>query len=177
MRNPYYIDYLPGNLRTGSFGRAIYRRSIDIKNLHNQTKSHEIVIGAPSQSCNALYLECVPHSHIPTDETSPSTIDHTTTIPEPNVSPPDDVHQQTTVPSTNFHPSTDANHAHTTSSPIEPNTPPTDHGNATKPRIIENNFKAPWIASIYIDGDLSCIGVLLDRQWVLVESGCVESAE
>lgn len=170
MGHSYYIKYLPGNLKSGDFGRGVYKRSIDTNHLHNQTRSDEIIIGAPSEFCNALYLECVPHSHLPTDDSEPSTIDHTTTIPEPNASSSDDVHHQTTVPST----SNDADdHAHTTNLPIEP----VDHGNATELRIIENNFKAPWIVSIYIDGDLTCIGVLLDRQWVLVESGCVESAE
>lgn len=43
--------------------------------------------------------------------------------------------------------------------------------------LISDNFKAAWTASVFIDGDLACIGVLLDRFWVLVESSCMSSVE
>lgn len=172
QRNDYYKDYLPNSRRGGSFGRAIYKRSVDTIDSHHNIQSQEIIVGAPSKLCNSLYLECVPHSHVPIDDVDPPTTEHTTTIPEPIVPPTDDVnhHHITTVPSIIVHPSTDAEHESTTIIPDE-------RANKTEPRIIEDNFKAPWLVSIYIDGDLMCIGVLLDRQWILVENSCVESAE
>lgn len=33
----------------------------------------------------------------------------------------------------------------------------------------------PWSASIYSNGILVCVGVILDRFWVLTEKGCMES--
>lgn len=176
-RNAYYQVYLPNARQTGSFGRTMYKRSVDAIDLHHQIRSHEIIIGAPQKQCNALYLECVPHSHIPTDDNETPTVEHTTTIPEPIGPPLDDENHHTTVPSTNLHPSIDPDHEHTTILPIEPDHLPVEHENTTELRIIEDNFSAPWLASIYIDGDLTCIGILLDRQWVLVDSSCVESAE
>lgn len=169
-RNAYYQDYLQWTERqAGNFGHGIYKRSVHTNDLHHQIESHEIIVGAPMEQCNALYLECVPHSHIPTDDPEPPSIDHTTIIPEPNPPSPDGLNHQTTVPN--------AEPEHATNSPLEPTILPAEHENATKPRIIEDNFRAPWIASVYVDGDLICIGVLLDRQWVLVENSCVESVE
>lgn len=170
-RNAFYQDYLPNTRQAGSFGRPMYKRSVDTIDLHHQIRSHEIIIGAPQKHCNALYLECVPHSHIPTDDNgTPSPSEHITTTPESIAPIPDDAVHHTTVPSTNSHPSIHPENEHTTNLPAE-------FGNTTEPRIIEDNFSAPWIASVYIDGDLKCIGVLLDRNWVLVDSSCVELAE
>lgn len=170
-RNAYYQEYLTNTRQAGSFGRSIYKRSIDTIDSHHHIRSHEVIVAAPPKTCHALYLECVPHSHVPIDE---PTTEHTTTIPEPSVPSNQDHRQTTTVPSTNVHASTDPEHEPTTGSSIVPDD---EHGNATEPRVIEDNFKAPWLASIYIDGDLMCIGVLLDRQWILVDNNCVESAE
>lgn len=169
VRNDYYQSYLPNARQAGSFGRAIYKRSTSVI---DQMQPHEIIVGAPSKSCSALYLECVPHSHVPIDDNnSNTTTEHPAINPEPTT---ENINHQTTEPSTSVHPSKDPEHEITTITPIEPNN---EHENATELRIIEDNFKAPWLASIYIDGDLKCIGVLLDRQWVLVENSCVEDAE
>lgn len=164
-RNAYYQDYLPNS--RGNFAR--YKRSVDTIDSHQLIRSHEIRVGAPPKTCNAIYLECVAHSAIPAGDggddlptTEHATIEPITPIPVPP-------------PNTSDHPPIDPEHEHTT---IEPNHLPDDeHGNSTGPGIFEDNFSAPWLASIYIDGDLMCIGVLLDRQWVLVENSCVASAE
>lgn len=61
---------------------------------------------------------------------------------------------------------------------LEPPTPhhadPTD--TETRPKTIEK-FSAPWLASVYVDGNLTCIGIFLDRHWVLVERSCVNIEE
>lgn len=158
-RNAYYHDYLHGLER--QYGHGIYKRSADTN--HTQ---EIITIETPNKECKALYLECTAHSHILTDDSvSPAPINPTTVIPEPITSQPDVV---TTVPTTDLHPE----HAHTTNATNSPQIPDT-----TTLSVIEDNFNAPWTASVYIDGNLACIGVLLDRQWVLVENSCVESIE
>lgn len=174
-RNDYYREFLPWKTRqTVNFGRGLFKRSIErVVNL-----PHEIVVSATSNQCNTLYLECVPHSNIPPEESGSTPTGQTTVNPEPLPttlpSPPEDVNNNdhTTEP-------IQPPNMKTTNSPIEPDLSHHDRpaGNETEPRIIENNFSAPWIASIYIDGDLACIGVLLDRQWVIVENSCVDSVE
>lgn len=36
----------------------------------------------------------------------------------------------------------------------------------------EENFHWPWLADIYVNGQLWCLGVLLNKQWVLVHETC-----
>lgn len=65
---------------------------------------------------------------------------------------------------------------------IQPDKTPTvivhfEEKNNTNVHVIDDNFNAPWAASVFIDGDLACIGILLDRYWALVQSSCVEKAE
>lgn len=162
-RNAYYQDFLPNARQAGGFGR--FKRNADTIDAHQHTRSHEIIVGAPPKVCFGIYLECIPHSTV-TGGVNPTT-EHPTTEPTTPKPPP----------STSVHPPIDPEHEHELTT-IEPDhLPKGENGNATEPVIFEDNFSAPWLASIYIDGDLMCIGVLLDRQWVLVESSCVESAE
>lgn len=36
----------------------------------------------------------------------------------------------------------------------------------------EENFHWPWLADIYVNGHLWCLGVLLNKQWVLAHTSC-----
>lgn len=169
-RNAYYQDFMPNARQAGNFGR--FKRSVDTIDLHQHIQSHEIIVGAPPTLCNAIYLECVPHSVVPIDDNN-STTDHTTTEPTTPIQP---TTLPSSPPSSSVHPPIDPEHEneHTT---IQPDRSSDEHANSTEPRVFEDNFSAPWLASIYIDGDLMCLGVLLDRQWILVENSCVEAAE
>lgn len=173
-RNEYYREFLPAFMtrQPANFGRHIYKRSIDEVNLHQAIRAHEIFVEAPQKSCSAVYLECVPHSYVPPEEPDNAPVDQTTVNPEPITSPPTTAVAHTIEP---IHPL----NMNTTISPIEPNH--SNHsrpaGNETELRIIEDNFRAPWLASIFIDGDFKCIGVLLDRQWIIVENNCVDEVK
>lgn len=153
--------------------RFLYKRSIPSidSDRHSQqnaeTRFEEIVVGAPEQ-CLALYLECVPHSFVPIIEPQPDEAfpgEVTTESPKP-VGPP------------NNHPATPQPNDATSTEPVQldPTELP-EIKNETETQIIKNNFNAPWLGSIYVDGNLSCIGVLLDPHWVLVDNSCVEGVE
>lgn len=157
----YYQAYLPNSRQASSFGR--FKRNADPIVPHQ----HAIMVGAPSQICNAIYVECIPHSTIPVGPPP---------VPEPDTPKPID--GETTVsppPKPTVHPPVDPEHEHIT---LEPDhLPDAENGSSTEPIVFEDNFSAPWLASIYIDGELMCLGILLDRQWILVENSCVELAE
>lgn len=174
-RNAYYEKYLPWRERqTSGFGHGIYKRSMNTDDLPHQMESYEIMIAAPNPDCNAIYLECVPHSLVPIDDPVTPPVAPATVIPGPTIPLPDAVNPQAIVPSSDIHPQI---HPATNSTPQSDALSPVSHKNETAHRVIDENFSAPWIASVYIDGTLMCIGVLLDRQWILAENDCVESAE
>lgn len=39
--------------------------------------------------------------------------------------------------------------------------------------LLEEVLHWPWSASIYVEGKLVCVGVLVDRYWVITESSCL----
>lgn len=110
------------------------------------------VVVAP-RACWALYVECIPHSALPITDPKPDDPPKKPDMPnqESEIKP---VVQPDTVP-TVVVPSNE------TVIPAE-----------IKP--IEKKFYAPWSAGVYFNGELRCIGVLLDRNWVLAESSCVD---
>lgn len=150
---------------------------VELRDSKHHKQSHEIVVGAPPKQCFALYLECVPHSIIPIidikpTETSPKPIDSDVTErPKPNETSPKPKPTSEITPTkeppspSHFEPI----------SPVEID--PVQHENDTTPEIIKDNFSAPWTASVYINGHLTCIGILFDRQWILVDNICVKTVE
>lgn len=154
-RNNLYLQHLAA--------RRFNKRSISSKDLHHQKHTDNIekqiqserfeeVVGAPQQ-CLALYLECVPHSVVPIIEI------------QPTEAPP--IETTTEVKRTN--------------EPILPNLTeapeaPEEKTNETETQI-NQDFHAPWIGSVFVDGNLSCLCVLLDRSWVLVDNKCVDGVE
>lgn len=110
---------------------------------------YEEMVG-DSKHCVALYVECVPHSTV-------------------NVS---EQHRQGKI----------TNELDDVVFPIKPIIQP------DKPPIviveynqtlIDNHFGVeeehwPWSARIYIDGKLVCIGILLDKYWVVTEGTCLK---
>lgn len=79
----------------------------------------------------------------------------------------------------------------------QPHKPKPSHLKPVKPSIIHNSIPVvvvhanatitvhnetdtvttsenwPWITSIYVNGDFQCLGVLLDRHWVLADETCI----
>lgn len=119
-------------------------------------------------SCFALYIECVPHA---TQHTTPSF-----SAPPAAIKPSifDHVHKP----------------FHALKPIIQPSKTPvvvvqfneTEHHTpsaATHPHHYSHDEQFgthwPWSASVYVDGRLRCIGILLDRLWVLTEAGCMQS--
>lgn len=39
--------------------------------------------------------------------------------------------------------------------------------------LLDDAIHWPWSASIYVEGKLVCVGVLVDRYWVITESSCL----
>lgn len=117
-------------------------------------------------SCFALYVECVPHA---TQQTTPAS-----SAPPAAIKPSifDHLHKQ----------------LHALKPIFQPNKTPvvvvefnkTEHhppaASHHKHQHHEEQFGThwPWSASVYVEGRLRCIGVLLDRLWVLTEAGCME---
>lgn len=126
---------------------------------HNRFKRHAShldlseVVGSAKQ-CLALYVECIPHSILPVINPQPDPPEETQDIPTNNDNKP--VTEPDEIPII-----------------IDPSEQP-NNGNHTEPQSLDNKFYAPWSASVFFNGDLKCIGVLVDRVWVLVESSCVD---
>ncbi|XP_031617390.1 serine protease nudel-like isoform X2 [Contarinia nasturtii] len=162
-----------------SMPRFMFKRSLDInKFLHvsqddDDLNMSDIIVGAPCE-CFALSIQCVPHMVMPIINPTPGEL-----LPSDNeTSPPTSTNTPVTTPKPTAHPTEPQQ-----SKPIEPIIQPEKVPNIIVPipandrqeDIIVDNFSAPWIASIFIDGDLSSIGVLLDRYWVLSEKTVIDS--
>lgn len=134
------------------------------------------IVGAPRE-CFALSIQCIPHMTLPIvnpDPEMPS--DVTTVAPQ--------VPQTTTTiaPAKTNSTSNDSQQAKPLEPIIQPNKVPhtfvpISDDNQTQPDIITENFNAQWLASIFIDGDLVSIGVLLDRYWVLSEKTVIDTVK
>lgn len=118
------------------------------------------IVGTPKE-CEGFYIECVPHAVIPVVTPLPDNI--RPSRPKPTYPKPTDT-VQPIVPI------------------IQPNTPPTvivPAVNNTRPNAPSSHHVSdeqfPWSASIYINGQLACNGILFDRLWVGVEGSCVTS--
>lgn len=142
-----------------------FKRNLNMKEPINNQLSE--FVGTPQQ-CFALSVECVPHIVIPWNNPSDP-------ITESPLIEPDD----TTTENPKLKPD---KHVEPIKPIIQPDQKPTiivplDSNNDTKVEFITENFSAPWAASIYIDGNLACIGVLLDRYWILAERKCFDSVK
>lgn len=121
----------------------------------------EIMLGAPI-TCWGLYVECIPHSVRPIIESKPdeqpNSLEDSKKRPQPEI--PDKIEpiiiQTDTAPNTVIPPKKIKNE--------------TTHFEV---QVHESNFYAPWSASVFINGYLKCVGVLIDHLWVLTEASCV----
>lgn len=135
----------------------IWRRDVSAtlasaKEEHPESAFEEIV--GNSHSCFAYYIECVPN---PTQgiDTLPVPVAPTTpteTVP-PALVPVIQPEERPTVV-------VEYNATHIDNMPIE---------------IASEEDHWPWSASIYANGRLICVGVVIDRFWVLTEKGCMDS--
>lgn len=160
QRNNFYLQHLEA--------RRFYKRSISPKDAiietQNQNVQFEEIVGAPQQ-CLALYLECVPHSVVPIIEIQPTEAPIETTTENKKTNEPSKEQHSDIIPTNPHHEET-----------ITPNAPILPNLNETETQI-DKDFHAPWIGSVFIDGSLSCVCVLLDRSWVLVDNKCLEGVE
>lgn len=125
------------------------------------------IVGAPTK-CSGFYVECVPHAVIPVVIPSPDGIRPNSSKPAPSrpssVKPNDAVRP--------ISPVVQPDSAPTVIVPAVDNTTPEE----SVPDILDDEH-LPWSASIYINGQLACNGVLFDRIWVGVEGSCVTSVK
>lgn len=177
--------------------RYLFKRSIDSPPAEGNANRFTELVGAPRHQCFALYVECVPHSLIPIIVPDPNNIDETTTLPPVEITTqkkPQETSTHTSVETTTKDP-IEITTEKPKPKPEEPKKPvkpiepviqiddkptivvPFEPENDTITEVITNNFSAPWTASIFIDGELTCIGVLLGQNWVLVERSCVENVK
>lgn len=120
----------------------------------------EIMLGTPI-TCWGLYVECIPHSVRPIIESKPDEQPNSFEKPQPEI--PDKIEPI-------IH----------TDKPPKIVIPPKEIKNETTKHEIqvhETNFYAPWSASVFINGYLQCLGVLIDRFWVLTDASCVAGIE
>lgn len=125
------------------------------------------IVGAPKK-CSGFYVECVPHAVIPAVIPLPDGI-------RPNPSKP---------PHSRPSPVKLTDAVMPINPVVQPNSAPTiivPAVNYTKPAESTSDHlddeHLPWSASIYINGQLACNGVLFDRIWVGVEGSCVTSVK
>lgn len=141
--------------------RYLFKRHKDSNDFWNdihadmQDGSHFSEMVATPKKCFGFYIECVPHALtpiiIPNLDVKPIVVKHK----EKPVKPIKPIVQPDKIP-------------------VVIVTPPADE---KEPIIIEDltTEHFPWSASIYINGELACNGVLLDRFWVIVEGSCVNT--
>lgn len=120
------------------------------------TAEEELVAAPKDKRCLGLYVECAPHSTIPIK--NPPAVEPTT-APSP---------EKATVEA-----STHANGVPTTEKAfdIEVFNKPAVDG------LDFDNFTAPWVASVLVNGDPACIGILVDRYWVIANIKCVNGTK
>lgn len=157
-RHSFYSDFRSSLWNSKDLNsRRLLKRSIpsnDSISPINDNARFEEIVGA-SEQCVAVFLECIPHSVLPIIETKPSITPLIDVNPD-NLKPID-------------HRDKPMNHIEelfTTEIPEDLNVPK-----------LTKDFHAPWLGSVLIDGSLQCIGVLLDRQWVIVDNTCVKDVE
>lgn len=103
-------------------------------------------------NCKGLYVICTPHA------SGNSTI-HEAVLPpkqpvKPTVKPIVPLIRPGGVPSVQIN-------THTEEKVVDDSKPP------------DAQVEWPWLASIFVDGHLRCLGILLDRHWVITNGYCV----
>lgn len=127
------------------------------RNAMPELRSEAIVATPQRPNCMGLYVECAPHSTIPKDK-PPRVIATTTTTPVPGVE---------TTSARNI-----TNNAVTTESVFDITFNETIFTAANF-----ENFSAPWVASILINGEPACVGILVDKYWVIADIKCVNNTK
>lgn len=100
--------------------------------------------------CLGLYVICSPHAGI--NVTIHGGLQPSTNKTQPSIKPMKPMIHKDKVPIIQVH---------------------TNNGTTHKEIEFENHYHWSWSSSIYIDGSLKCIGILLDRHWVLADEKCV----
>lgn len=114
------------------------------------------------KKCIGLYVECVPHSK--TNYSAHIHHHHTVDI-IPNKKP-----LIIDIPITPIKPIINKDKIPTVIAHFNQTIHLAEHFLVTK----EKEIHWPWAARIYVNGKLVCVGVLLDKYWVLTESSCMK---
>lgn len=140
-----------------------YKRTMEAEETDDHPEGHFEEFVGNIKACIALYVECVPHASAMHSEIKP----HHREFHDKNKAPlnkpivplnplfrPDKV------------PAIVAEFNQTIHHSLKPSS-------ATAGQY-EDSVHWPWSASIYVSGKLVCVGVLLDRSWVITESTCLK---
>lgn len=114
-------------------------------------KHHKTEIVQHENNCLGLHVVCTPHAHI--DSATHSKVPHKHK-PKPTIEPITPVIAPNQIPVVIAH----SNKTSTSHKEIE---------------TVKANENWPWIAHIYVNGDFKCLGVFLDRHWVLADEMCI----
>lgn len=126
----------------------------------------EILTTPADRNCFGLYIECSPYSIIPIEKPPPTVFTTTTT----------------TTTSTIRTPVTPTTPMHALTSEIPDITTTTERIDITFNKTIEaindfNDISAPWVANIFVNGEPACIGILVDKHWVIADINCVNETK
>lgn len=124
--------------------------------LDGDVDRHEELVGN-LKKCIGLYVECVPHSktnfsaHIDSDELKPNK----KLIADIPISPIKPIIDKDKIPTVIAH--------------FNQTIHLDEHISG-----VDKEIHWPWSARIYVNGKLVCVGVLLDKYWVLTEISCLK---
>lgn len=139
---------------------SVWRRDVSAtlaiaRDEHPESAFEEIV--GNIQSCFAYYIECVPS---PTQGIDPALV---VPVADKPSSSPADKPEPALEPIIQPH--------ETPSVVVEYNA---THSGDTPVILVTEEQHWPWGASVYTNGRLVCVGVVIDRFWVLTEKGCMD---
>lgn len=174
------------------------KRSDDIFDVQKNDKKglfFSEMVGAPKQ-CAGLYIQCVPHTIVPIENPipdpktdAPTKVPEESTKPTPSIKPtkPIETPEQNTKPSVPIKP-TKPSHSVKPIQPIVPVVQPDKTPSVVFPfnqtihqhEVVDEDTDElffPWSLNVFVNGNLSCNGILLDKFWALAESDCVNKTE
>lgn len=147
-----YNDLRQGDAKGAGHHPSNHHRDHSGHGHHHAHRQQQTEIVHHEVTCRALFVFCTPHAN--TNTTTHNTLPHHARphapldplVPDiiPNRIPAVQVHRNRTTPIRN-----------------------------ETAAVTRTDEHWPWIASIYVNGDFKCLGVLLDRHWVLADETCI----
>lgn len=127
---------------------------------------YEEFVSAPNR-CPGLYIECIPHAKIHNKNQRPDDIKPLppATLPAPTT---EEINEETTIPNEE------------TTVPIPKKSPPVRKTTTVAPEPVHtieklelNEENLAWNVILFINGEIACSGILLDRFWLLAHKDCL----